>query len=58
MPCRAEGHFALHALCMGVRATCILVRDLILAGNVCEVRVCIACGALHVAATTCPVFMR
>lgn len=36
--CRTAGHVALHALCQAVHATCIVVRDLIMAGNVCEVR--------------------
>ena len=33
----AEGNVPLRALCRIVHATSILVRDLILAGNVCEV---------------------
>lgn len=36
--CSAEGHIALEALCKATHATCIAVRDLVLAGNVCEVR--------------------
>ncbi len=35
--CSAEGHIALEALCKATHATCIAVRDLVLAGDVCEV---------------------
>ncbi|KAK9901701.1 hypothetical protein WJX75_009287 [Coccomyxa subellipsoidea] len=35
-PRSAEGHIALEALCKATHATCIAVRDLVLAGNVCE----------------------
>ncbi|CAL8468026.1 g7565 [Coccomyxa elongata] len=35
-PGSSEGHVVLYAMCKATHATCIAVRDLVLAGNVCE----------------------